>query len=506
VSLLPLRERVQKLEEQLAKSVTDFDLVPVALEFTSDTLTPVGSVKNFLANDIGFLLESVEDGQRFGRFSFLGRSPLGTYVEDHDLADIKGIFSSLTHEPGALGLVESYLATTKVSPVIGDAASFAPLRSGVVGVFGWDVVRSIEMLPTRRDSDSRQPDAALMAIGELVAFDHWRQTITLVVNLDTSLMKDSDPGAIVDTVASRMQQMMEDLEKPSATVLRAHRQRDELPLAEFQRTVASEQYQAMVVEAKERIAEGDIFQIVLSQRFDVGAIGDPFSVYRELRRINPSAYLYFLRFAEVTVVGSSPEALVRVRDGRVTTRPIAGSRPRSDDDEENERRAEELRSDPKEIAEHVMLVDLGRNDVGRVSQYGSVHVEELMTVEMYSHIMHLTSQVSGTLRPDVSSVDVLRATFPAGTLSGAPKVRAMQLITEMEPQSRGLYGGAIGYFDFSGNLDAAIIIRTMVVDGEGNGSVQTGAGLVWDSDPCSEDEEALAKAEAVLRAIGSARS
>jgi anthranilate synthase component 1 len=506
VSRLPLRERIRRLEEQLAKSASDFDIVPIALEFTSDTLTPVGSVENFLADQTGFLLESVEDGQRFGRFSFLGRKPLGTYVENAEHADAQGIFSALEHDSGALGLVDSYLTTTKVAPPIGDAASFAPLRSGVVGVFGWDVVRSIETLPPRRTSDSTQPDCALMAIGELVAFDHWRQAITLIVNLDTASLRANDAASIGDVVTERMQQMIVDLEKPTSTSLRAHRQRDELPLADCVRTITSEQYQGMVNEAKQRIADGDIFQIVLSQRFDVGPVGDPFAVYRELRRINPSAYLYYLKFPEVTVVGSSPEALVRVRDGRVTTRPIAGSRPRSDDDDENQRRAEELRNDPKEIAEHVMLVDLGRNDIGRVSEYGSVRVEELMTVEMYSHIMHLTSQVSGTLRPDVTSVDVLRATFPAGTLSGAPKVRAMQLITEMEPQSRGLYGGAIGYFDFGGNLDAAIIIRTMVVDAHGNGSVQTGAGLVWDSDPRSEDDEALAKAEAVLRAIGSARS
>jgi len=366
-------------------------------------------------------------------------------------------------------------------------------------------MRSVEILPPRRPSTSLQPDAAFMAIGELVAFDHWRSTITLVVNLDTRSDVATSGAQLVERVGTQMREMLRDLEQPSAPVLKAQRRRDDLPLAAFERTVTSAQYQSMVEAAKERIAEGDIFQIVLSQRFDVGVVDDPFGVYRELRRINPSAYLYYLRFDEVVVVGSSPESLVRVRDGVATTRPIAGSRPRSDNDDENERRAKELREDPKEIAEHVMLVDLGRNDIGRVSDYGTVHVDELMSVEMYSHIMHLTSQVSGRIRAGVGAVDVLRATFPAGTLSGAPKVRAMELITQMEPQARGLYGGAIGYFDFSGNLDTAILIRTLIVDARGNGSVQTGAGIVWDSDPRSEDDESLAKAEAVLRAIGTAR-
>jgi anthranilate synthase component 1 len=266
----------------------------------------------------------------------------------------------------------------------------------------------------------------------------------------------------------------------------------------------------MVREAKEQIAAGEVFQIVLSQRFDMGMIEDPFEVYRVLRQVNPSSYLYFVQSQGVvgeplTIVGSSPEALVHVRNGRVTTRPIAGSRPRGSNDNENAQRAASLQEDPKEIAEHVMLVDLGRNDIGRVSKYGTVRVDELMTVETYSHIMHLTSEVSGELRDDIDPVDVLRATFPAGTLSGAPKVRAMEIITEMEPQQRGLYGGAVGYFDSRGNFDAAILIRTLVIGADGQGSVQTGAGIVWDSDPQAEDEECLAKAEAILRAVGGAQ-
>ena len=300
--------------------------------------------------------------------------------------------------------------------------------------------------------------------------------------------------------------MATDLMSPSEEYVRIHRSRTDLPVARSVRTVSSEGFQAMVTAAKEQIAAGEVFQIVLSQRFDVGVVPDPFAVYRVLRQVNPSSYLYFVQTPEVTVVGASPESLVRLRDGVVTTRPIAGSRPRGANETENRARAASLLEDPKEIAEHVMLVDLGRNDIGRVSQYGTVAVDELMTVETYSHIMHLTSQVSGRVRDGVDGIDVLRATFPAGTLSGAPKVRAMQLITEMEPEGRGLYGGAIGYFDSRGNFDSAILIRTLVVNSRGEGSVQAGAGIVWDSDPKAEDDECLAKAEAILRAVGGATS
>ena len=264
-------------------------------------------------------------------------------------------------------------------------------------------------------------------------------------------------------------------------------------------------YMDAVAAAKEHIVAGDIFQVVLSQRFDLDLGTDPFAVYRALRLLNPSPYLYFLRLDEVTVVGSSPEPMVRLRDGLVTSRPIAGSRPRGATEEQDRLLAGELVEDPKELAEHVMLVDLARNDVGRVVQFGTETVDELMTVERYSHIMHLTSQVSGRLRPGLGPIDVLRATLPAGTLSGAPKVRAMQIIDDLEPTKRGIYGGVVGYLDFSGNLDTAIAIRTLVVAPDGRASVQAGAGIVADSDPRTEDEECAHKAAALLAAVAAAR-
>jgi anthranilate synthase component 1 len=491
---------------ELARAAISADIVPVALEVHADSLTPVGAFERFVGGRAGFLLESVEDGQRFGRFSFLGRRPLGVCEVWADATRASGVFES-SDSTDPLKIVEEYLESTVVADVVGETSSPVPLRTGVVGVFGWDTVRSIERLPPRTSTSSPQPDAALMAIGELVVFDHWRQTLTLIVNVDTrSVTADTAAEGLGDEVAARLRQMVADLSRPAPEFLRPARTRHEHPVAPHSRTMSSEQYESMVSAAKEKIAEGEVFQIVLSQRYDLGPMPDAFESYRVLRQMNPSAYLYFLQFDGLVVSGSSPEALVRVRDGRVTIRPIAGSRPRSDVEHENALRAASLAEDPKEVAEHVMLVDLGRNDVGRVAQFGSVVVEELMTVETYSHIMHLTSQVSGDLRDGVGAVDVLRATFPAGTLSGAPKVRAMELITEMEPEARGLYGGAVGYFDFSGNFDAAIVIRTLVVDRHGNGSVQTGAGIVWDSDPKSEDEECMAKAEAVLRAVGGARA
>ncbi len=495
---LSLRGSLELWAEEFEERRKNFDIVPIGVEIHADSLTPVGAFQRFVGATEGFLLESVEDGQRFGRFSFLGRRPLGVYVTGPHMQRATGVLSDFARE-NSLSTVETTLGSLRVAPMVGVDDTVIPLRSGIVGLFGWETVRDLEKLPERKTSDSEQPDAALVFIGELVVFDHWRQTLTLVVNVDARV-----PGTIAD-VEQALQSMVDDLATPTEEFLRPARSRHELPVAPYTRTVSSETYRNMVAEARELIADGEIFQIVLSQRYDVGNVEDPFAVYRVLRQMNPSAYLYYLQFDEVTVAGSSPEALVRVRDGRVTTRPIAGSRPRSDNDETNRVRAASLIEDPKEVAEHVMLVDLGRNDVGRVSKYGSVVVEELMTVETYSHIMHLTSQVSGEVRDGVDAVDVLRATFPAGTLSGAPKVRAMQLITDMEPQSRGLYGGAVGYFDTSGNFDAAILIRTLVVDASGRGSVQTGAGIVWDSDPITEDEECLAKAEAVLRAVGGAQ-
>jgi anthranilate synthase component I len=498
-----IRPLLEPLEPLFQKERLRHAIVPIAVEVHSDSLTPVSAFEKFKNIPEKFLLESVEEGQRFGRFSFVGLRAIGVAYQDQDTVDSRDLLADeATEDPFQRS--SDYLKSHSVAESIGASTAHIPFVSGVVGVFGWDSVRAVEKLPPRKNVGPLHPDALLMAVGEMLVFDHWRQTITIILNAD------SRQGDAFDTYVERIQSILKTLSEPNAEYLRLHRDRSSLPVAPYTRTVTSASFQNLVREAKEQIAAGEVFQIVLSQRFDVGDIPDPFEVYRVLRQVNPSSYLYYVHSsgevgAPITIVGSSPEALVHVRNGRVTTRPIAGSRPRGTNDVENAVRAASLQEDPKEIAEHVMLVDLGRNDIGRVSKYGTVRVDELMTVEMYSHIMHLTSEVSGELREDIDPVDVLRATFPAGTLSGAPKVRAMELITEMEPQRRGLYGGAVGYFDSRGNFDAAILIRTLVIGADGLGSVQTGAGIVWDSDPQTEDEECLAKAEAILRAVGGAQ-
>ncbi len=326
-------------------------------------------------------------------------------------------------------------------------------------------MREVEHLPDIPADDLGQPDAVLCVIGQLAAFDHWRQRVVLIDNVVVDpTWSEYELDAAHAAANDRLDDLAADCVRPTAEPPRLLPPR-RAPLADVSRTMSDGLYQDAVLAAKEHVLAGDVFQVVLSQRFDLDELGaDPFDVYRVLRLVNPSPYLYFLRFPEVTVVGASPEPMVRLREGTVISRPIAGSRPRGATPEEDARLEGELVEDPKEVAEHVMLIDLARNDVGRVVSFGTEVVDEVMVVERYSHIMHLTSQVSGSLAPGRGPVDVLRATLPAGTLSGAPKVRAMQIIDDLEPTKRGVYGGVVGYLDFSGNLDTAIAIRTMTVD------------------------------------------
>jgi anthranilate synthase component 1 len=346
------------------------------------------------------------------------------------------------------------------------------------------------------------PDAVLSVIGQLAAFDHWRQRVYLVENVVT-MGHAVDVDQAYDDAADRLAGLVADLGRPLPyTLVEPPDPADALP--DVRSTMGRDAYGAAVEVAKEHIRAGDAFQVVLSQRFDLELEAEPFDVYRVLRQVNPSPYMYFLRHPDVTLLGSSPEPMVQLREGRVVSRPIAGTRPRGATDAEDRRLAGELAEHPKEVAEHVMLVDLARNDVGRVVDFGTEQVDELMTLERYSHVMHLTSQVSGQLRPGLGPIDVLRATLPAGTVSGAPKVRAMEIIDTLEPVKRGPYAGVVGYFDFSGNLDTAIAIRTMVVHGD-HASVQAGAGIVADSDPAAEDQECRNKAAALLAAVPAAR-
>jgi anthranilate synthase component 1 len=376
-----------------------------------------------------------------------------------------------------------------------------PLHSGVLGYFGYDVVREVERLPNVPTDHLHVPDAVLSVISELAAFDHFRQRAVLIANAWCF------PGVDLDRAYDEAVARLDGLAAAGARaidepVVEPPDRQD--PLPEVRSSMAGGAYQRAVETAKEHILAGDIFQVVLAQRFELELDADPFDVYRVLRQVNPSPYMYFFRHPTVTLVGSSPEPMVQLLGNRVISRPIAGTRKRGTTEEHDRKLAAELIEHPKERAEHVMLVDLARNDVGRVVEFGSVHVDELMTLERYSHVMHLTSQVSGELVAGKGPVDVLRATLPAGTVSGAPKVRAMEIIDELEPTKRGPYAGTVGYVDFSGNLDTAIAIRTMVI-ANGRASVQAGAGIVADSDPDDENLECHNKAAALLAAVPAAR-
>ncbi|MCU1366633.1 MAG: anthranilate synthase component [Ilumatobacteraceae bacterium] len=498
-AIRPTREEFH----ELARSYT---IIPVWQELLADLITPVAAFARLTrSGEPGFVFESVENGERWSRWSFVGRRPAATFISRGNGADIEvsggQIPAGIPLDQGILAAVEAVLATYR-SPHDPD---LPPLHGGLVGYLGYDVVREVEKLPDTPADDQGLPEAVLSIIGELAAFDHWRQRVTLIANAYV-LSPDLDPAALdrcYDDAVERLDQLAADGASPLDEPLVAPPDPAD-PLPEVHSNLGSGAYESAVEAAKEYILAGDIFQVVLSQRFDFQLDADPFDVYRVLRQINPSPYMYFLRHPEITIVGSSPEPMVVLRQGKVTSRPIAGTRKRGRDEEHDRRLAGELKENPKEVAEHIMLVDLARNDVGRVAKFGSMHVDELMTLERYSHVMHLTSQVSGELVEGKGPIDVLRATLPAGTVSGAPKVRAMEIIDALEPVKRGPYAGVVGYVDFSGNLDTALAIRTMFVSEHG-AHFEAGAGIVADSVPEDEDLECHNKAAALLAAIPAAR-
>jgi anthranilate synthase component 1 len=481
----------------------DHAVIPVWRELLADLTTPVAAFARLVPGDApGFLLESVEHGDRWARWSFVGRHALATLTSAGGRLTGEGSLPpGLPLDDGILACLDRLLAQWR-SP---SHADLPPLHSGVIGYLGYDVVREVEHLVDVPHDDLDVPDAQLSVIGEVAAYDHWRQRVTLIANAIVPPAPDADAiDRCYDDALARLEQLALDGARPLDEPLVEPPDPDD-PLPDVRSTMGRDLYCAAVEVAREHIFAGDIFQVVLAQRFDLDLGADPFDVYRVLRQVNPSPYMYFVRQPRVTLVGSSPEPLVQVRDGKVISRPIAGTRRRGRTDEDDRRLAAELAEHPKEIAEHVMLVDLARNDVGRVVRFGTERVDEMMTLERYSHVMHLTSQVSGELRDGCSTIDVLRATLPAGTVSGAPKVRAMEIIDALEPTKRGPYAGVVGYIDFSGNLDTAIAIRTLVVTPDGRASVQAGAGIVADSVAEHEDLECRNKAQALLAAVPAAR-
>nr|WP_249419728.1 chorismate-binding protein [Rhabdothermincola salaria] len=469
----------------------------------ADLITPVAAFARLCGDDEpGFLLESVEGGDRWGRWSFVGRNPLATIVSAGGELRVEGdLPADLPTTDGVLAAVEWLLERYR-SPTLDE---LPPLHGGLMGYLGYDVVREVERLPDVPEDVTGYPDAVLSVIGQLAAFDHFRQRVTLIENVLVAPGTSPDElDRLYDAALGRLDQLAADGARPLDEPLLEPPPLDE-PLPEVESSVSPDIYAGAVEAAKEHILAGDIFQVVLSQRFSFDLEADPFDFYRVLRQVNPSPYMYFVRTAEVSLAGSSPEPMVKLVDGRVISRPIAGTRRRGRTEEEDRRLGAELREHPKEVAEHVMLVDLARNDVGRVVRFGSEQVDEMMVLERYSHVMHLTSQVSGELADGRTPIDVLRATLPAGTVSGAPKVRAMEIIDALEPIKRGPYAGVVGYIDFSGTIDTALAIRTLMVGPDGRAHVQSGAGIVADSVPAHEDLECHNKAGGLLAAVPGAR-
>lgn len=487
--------RMTPSPEEAARLARDYDLVPVAHTFLDDTETPVSAFLKLREPAGSFLLESAEQGQLFGRFSFLGlsaRESIRLY-EDRVVIRREGEDKEVELDPSVtpFQFLGDYMGRTRVARM----EELPPFVGGAVGYFGYDLVRRVEDLGEGPPDDQGLPEMAFLIPDVVVVFDHLRHTISLITNLETD-------------GASDLERRYE-LAREKLMVLKA-RLRGPVPAAgskpvrsgsvEIESNFERESFLRAVERAKEYIYAGDVFQVVLSQRFERPLDVTAFSVYRGLRAVNPSPYMYYLAFRDFEIVGSSPEPLLKIVDGIAETRPIAGTRPRGDTPEGDLALAEDLLADEKERAEHVMLVDLGRNDLGRVCEPGSVHLAEFMSVERYSHVMHLVSTVVGKLAPGVSAARALEAAFPAGTVSGAPKVRAMEIIDELEPTRRGPYAGAIGYLSYSGELDSCIYIRTIVVR-NGRAYVQAGAGIVADSVPAAEYEETQNKARALFKAI-----
>ena len=473
----PSLEDVKKLQSQ-------GNVIPVYKSVIADFLTPVSAfLKLEKDRSHAFLLESIEGGERIARYSFLGGDPflIQRYKNGQPANFMQDLRSTMNR-----------FKSVKLP-------NLPPFTGGAVGYFGYDMVRTIEEVPQSGVDDLGVDDAVLMFYKTVLAFDHLRHQIHIISNVIVD-----DEHESIDVQYKKAVEEIQQIE----TLLRAPLEIP--PVVQNENDVAvrsnfeKQDYLAAVAKAKEYIAAGDIFQVVLAQRFEVDLPTSPFEIYRALRIVNPSPYMYFLKMPDTSIVGSSPEMLVRVREQEIEYRPIAGTLPRGATDTEDENNAERLRHDEKERAEHIMLVDLGRNDLGRVSQYGTVRVEDLMFIERYSHVMHLVSSLRGNLRDGVDRWDALMACFPAGTVSGAPKVRAMEIIDELEPTKRGVYAGAVMYADFSNNLDSCIAIRTLVVRGN-KGYIQAGGGLVADSVPENEYMETVNKSRALIRAINLAQ-
>jgi anthranilate synthase component 1 len=467
------------------------NLIPVYAEILADMETPVSAFKKIDDGQLSFLLESIEGGEKWARYSLLGSGSgrvfrtQGNHYEILNNGQIETTGDSADPIQVLNALLDEY------RPV--EMKGLPRFCGGAVGYLGYDMVRYVEQLPNANPADIGAYDSCFIITDTILIFDNRQQKIKVVCNVH---IKDgADLRTIYDDAVTSIRNLIDKLRQPRPVDPSREPQRHE-----FSANFTQSQFLAAVERCKEYVRSGDVIQVVLSQRFSADLKADPFDIYRSLRTINPSPYMFFLRLHDTLVVGASPEVLVRKEDDVVEVRPIAGTRPRGKTVEEDQRLERELLADPKELAEHIMLVDLGRNDLGRICQTGSVEVSELKVIERYSHVMHIVSNVRGILDSGKNAFDTFRATFPAGTLTGAPKIRAMEIIDEMEPQRREIYGGAVGYFSFTGNMDMAIAIRTLVIH-DGKIHLQAGAGIVADSCPQAEYEETINKAKGVMKAI-----
>ncbi len=479
-------------KEEFASYAKEGNLIPVYREIFADMETPVSAYLKMGDQKYSYLLESVEGGEKWGRYTFMGATPsiVFEYSEDKVTLTDGGGTNSFKAEGDPLEELKKVMS--RFTPV--NMPGLPRFFGGAVGYLSYDAVRFFEAMPESVTDELKVPDALFLITDTILIFDNVANTIKVVSNAHVG---DDGADAAYDKATGKIDELINRLTAPAPSVETALGDPNKIS---FEGNIDKETFEKNVERCKEYIREGDIFQVVLAQRLKAKLSVPPFQVYRALRRVNPSPYMFYLNLGQAWIVGSSPESLVRVEDGVVEERPIAGTRPRGKTEEEDKRLSEDLLSDEKELAEHIMLVDLGRNDVGRVSVGGSVEVSELMKIEKYSHVIHIVSNVKGELLPGMDAYDALRACFPAGTLSGAPKIRAMEIIEEMEGVRRGVYGGAVGYFSFSGNMDVAIAIRTLYIDGD-MAYLGVGAGIVADSVPESEYQETINKGKALMKAV-----
>ncbi len=480
-------------KKEFMEFAKEANLIPVCEEYSAALETPLSAFLKLKKGSHAFLLESVEGGVRPGRYSFIGFEPSMLFQAKNGeviITDTKKRVKYRTADP----LKELKHVFQKIKPL--KIPGLPVFTGGAVGYLGYDMVRYWEKLPQKSDKDTDYPDCFFMFVDELVIFDHVKQTMRVVVNVHVD--GNSEEGYY--KAVARIEEIRKTLNKSVTEIHPTSQSSAGYGNTNYTYSCTSEEFQEMVRKAKKYITAGDVFQVVLSRKVNFQLKTHPITVYNSLRSLNPSPYMFYLCFGDIHMIGSSPEIMVKVEDGVAELRPIAGTRPRGKSKGEDESLARELLADEKEKAEHLMLVDLARNDLGRISEYGSVKVEEFMNIEKYSHVMHIVSRVVGRMRKDCDCFDVLRATFPAGTVSGAPKIRAMEIIDELEPDGRGPYAGAVGYIGYTGNMDTCITIRTLIAKGD-RGFVQAGAGIVADSDPLREYHEVCNKAQALLSAV-----